>query len=177
MSGTIFRTGDFAPPEHEFRAEFRETNFGRPNFQERKRHININKFFRWLPGRGGGLPTWWGGGVLSCFVHAPFRTFHVSTFQLRHVRLRKFSVAVWRGSEGIGVLLLCHVETPGNQWTGAQFGGASLAHAKTRKQWKHAHLFKGFSKKIVDRWTFSKARVGVFYRAGDRRSLWNYRIL
>ena len=23
--------------------------------------------------------------VLGCFVYAPFRTFHVSTFQLRHV--------------------------------------------------------------------------------------------
>ena len=31
-SGTNFRTGDFAPPEPEFRAEFWETNFGRPNF-------------------------------------------------------------------------------------------------------------------------------------------------
>ena len=94
------------------------------------------------------------------FARSTFQRFSYATF-----RLRKFSVAVWRGSEGIGVFLLCHVETPGNQWTGAQFGGASLAHARTRKQWKHAHLFKGFSRKIVDRWTFSKARVGVFYRA------------
>ena len=31
-SGTNFRAGDFAPPEPEFRAEFWETNFGRPNF-------------------------------------------------------------------------------------------------------------------------------------------------
>ena len=31
-SGTKVCTGDFAPPEPEFRAEFRETNFGRPNF-------------------------------------------------------------------------------------------------------------------------------------------------
>ena len=32
ISGTNFRAGDFAPPEPEFRAEFWETNFGRPNF-------------------------------------------------------------------------------------------------------------------------------------------------
>ena len=32
ISGTNFCTGDFAPPEPEFRAEFWETNFGRPNF-------------------------------------------------------------------------------------------------------------------------------------------------
>ena len=31
-SGTKVCTGDFAPPEPEFRAEFWETNFGRPNF-------------------------------------------------------------------------------------------------------------------------------------------------
>ena len=39
------------------------------------------------------------------------------------------------------------METPGNQWTGAKFGGVSLPHARTRKQWKHAHLFKRFSRK------------------------------
>ena len=33
----------------------------RAEYQERKRHININKFFRWLPGWGGGLPTGWPG--------------------------------------------------------------------------------------------------------------------
>ena len=104
-------------------------------------------------------------GVLSCFVHAPFRTFHVQRFSYATFRLRKSSVAVWRGSEGIGVFLFCHVETPGSQWTGAQFGGVSLVHARTRKQWKHAHLFKGCIRKAMDRCTFSKARVGVFYRA------------
>ena len=30
--GTNFRRGDFAPLEPELGAEFRETNFGRPNF-------------------------------------------------------------------------------------------------------------------------------------------------
>ena len=29
--------------------------------KERKRDININNFFRWLPGLGGGLPTGWPG--------------------------------------------------------------------------------------------------------------------
>ena len=32
-------------------------------FQERKRHININKYFRWLPGRGGSPDRVGGGGV------------------------------------------------------------------------------------------------------------------
>ena len=41
----------------------RPTESQNPPTQERKRHININKFFRWLPGRGGGLPTGWGGGL------------------------------------------------------------------------------------------------------------------
>ena len=68
------------------------------------------------------------------FARSTFQRFSYATF-----RLRKLSVAVWRGSEGIGVFLLCHVETSGNQWTGAQFGGASLAHARTRKQWTHTH--------------------------------------
>ena len=33
MSGTKVCTGDFTPPEPEFRPEFCETNFGRPNFE------------------------------------------------------------------------------------------------------------------------------------------------
>ena len=77
-------------------------------------------------------------------------------------RLRKFSVAVWRGSEGIGGFLSCHVETPGNQWTGAQFGGASLAHARTRKHCKHAHLFKGFSRKNSGPVYILKSSCGSF---------------
>ena len=63
---------------------------------------------------------------------------------------------------GIGVFLLCHVETPGNQWTSAQFGGASLAHARTRKQWKHAHLFKGFSRKNSGPVDILKSSCGNF---------------
>ena len=34
---------------------------GEPNIQERKRHININKFFGDCPGWGGVLPTRWPG--------------------------------------------------------------------------------------------------------------------
>ena len=114
------------------------------------------------------------------FARSTFQRFSYATFQLR-----KFSVAVWRGSEGIGVFLFCHVETPGNQWTGAQFGGASLPHARTRKRWKHAHVFKGFSskkqwtgahsQKLV--WEFSTGPHRKCHEVGDRRALWKYRML
>ena len=33
FSGTKVCTGDFTPPEPEFRPEFCETNFGRPKFE------------------------------------------------------------------------------------------------------------------------------------------------
>ena len=63
------------------------------------------------------------------FARSTFQRFSYATF-----RLRKFSVAVWRGSEGIGVFLACHVETPGNHWV-------SLAHARTRNS-GCMHIFK-----------------------------------
>ena len=77
------------------------------------------------------------------------------------------------------------METPGHQWTGAQFGGVSLVHARTRKQWKHAHLFKGFirkkqwtgahSQKLV--WEFSTGPHRKAHKVGDRRALRNHRML
>ena len=76
----------------------------------------------------------------------------------------------------MGVFWLCHVGTPGNQWTGAQFEGASLAHARTRNS-ERMHILKSpfpaskrFSRKSSARCTLSRARVGVFYRVPSKIS-------
>ena len=82
------------------------------------------------------------GLAASCthpFARSTFQRFSYAAF-----RLRKFSVAVWRvSSEGIGVFscfVMC-CRNPGNQWTGAQVGGAALAHAKTKNSGR-MHILK-----------------------------------
>ena len=48
------------------------------------------------------------------------------------------------------MFLLCHVGIPGNQWTAAQFGGVSLAHARTKTVDAYTSCLpvsKGFSSK------------------------------
>ena len=45
----------------------------------------------------------------------------------------------------LGTLLFCHVESPGEQWTGAQIGGTSLADARKRKQWTRAPIEGSFT--------------------------------
>ena len=59
--------------------------------------------------------------------------------------------------------LFCHVETPGNKGTGAQFG--EQENSGRMHIFKSPLLFrKDSAEKTVDWYTFSRARVGVLYR-------------
>ena len=154
--------------QSDLRLEVPELFFSHQVIQARKRHRNIN-FLVWLQLGGPRVcPRDLAASYTHRFGRSTFQCFSYATF-----RLHTFSVAVWRGSEGVlFFFFLCHVETSGNQWTGAELRGASLAHARTRKQWTGAHLEESFTsfertqqKKTVDRCTFSRARVGVFYTA------------
>ena len=54
-----FSTHGSASFESTLENSTRDMSHMHSNCQERKRHKNINKFFRLLPGWGGGLPTGW----------------------------------------------------------------------------------------------------------------------
>ena len=101
------------------------------------------------------------------FARSTLQRFSYATF-----RLRNFSVAVWRGSEGIGFFLALSCRNSRKSVDRCTIWRCFFSTCENKRQWTHAHVEKSFyqfrkdpAEETVDRCTFSRVCVGVFYRA------------
>ena len=102
--------------------------------QERKRHININKFSRWLPGRGGGSPDRVGGGLPTGGQGSKVYVLCAEPKEHKHFRPGTRLGGIGfpagrigdRGDRGIVYVPNVYVPFPAPNYTHNFYGGSSL---------------------------------------------------